>query len=98
MIGKKTPPNSERRGLLQHYGITCDACKKYVEWVYLMGSGWRNCAVCRARDQGFPVKCNLCTQTFDVNDPDLEFRMKKHQEFHNEYQIKNLHHGTVVWL
>lgn len=84
-------------GLLQHYTIKCDGCQEVVEWIYLMGSGWRNCPMCRAKNYDLPIQCNLCSQSFDVKDPDIELRMKKHEAFHH-LPIRNIVHGNVRWI
>ena len=42
-------------------------------------------------------QCNLCSQSFNVEDPDLELRMRKHEQFHKEYGKKNLVHDDVEW-
>ena len=42
------------------------------------------------------VKCSLCTQSFII-DSDLVDRMKRHEQFHREYGVKNLVHGNGQW-
>lgn len=43
------------------------------------------------------IRCSRCTQEFNVEDPDLFERVKRHEQFHKEYKIKNLNHGCVEW-
>jgi|AACY02.17.fsa_nt_gi hypothetical protein len=42
------------------------------------------------------VRCSLCTTEFYI-DEDLIMRMKRHEQFHREYRIRNLNHGLVQW-
>jgi len=43
-------------------------------------------------------QCNLCSQSFNVEDPDLELRMRKHEQFHLFSSIRNIVHGKVTWV
>lgn len=42
------------------------------------------------------IQCNLCTQCLPL-DEDTIHRMKRHEQFHREYSVKNLNHGLVEW-
>ena len=45
------------------------------------------------------VSCSLCEQAFDLTDPLIKERLKRHSEFHEHCKIqkRNTTEGTVEW-
>jgi len=47
------------------------------------------------------IKCSLCEQTFDENDPVIELRKARHEDRHDQTKPHGSYNqtwGTVEWL